>query len=98
MARHSKEDLPCVRFGEEPGSPMLIFVKPASDKIEPLAFTLRVAPAKFAAVLFALAAENAPFGNDPANPTNGQMSDTQGGGMGRIYLKLDDGHLMCFCC
>lgn len=95
---------PCVRLagaessGMPGGGPSVVFVK-AEKEVEPAHVAFRLAPGKFAQVLFALAAENQPFGNDPANPTNSAMADTTGGGMGRVYFRLEDGgHLIEFCC
>lgn len=97
---------PCIRLagaesaGMPGGGPAVVFLKAAGD-VEPMHLTFRLTPARFAAVLFALAAENTPFGNDPANPTNSAMADTTGGGMGRVYFRLPDtsaSHLIEVCC
>lgn len=97
---------PCVRLAGDDsasmagGGPTVVFVKAASEKPEPAHLAFRLAPAKFAAVLFALASENQNFGNDTASPENGQMADTTGGGMGRVFFRVpgEENIMIEFCC
>jgi catechol 2,3-dioxygenase-like lactoylglutathione lyase family enzyme len=59
---------------------------------EPHHVAFRVTERVFTGAIDRLRQRGWPFGNDPANPRNGQADDPLGG-LGRIYFRDANGHL-----
>jgi catechol 2,3-dioxygenase-like lactoylglutathione lyase family enzyme len=73
----------------------LLFSDAETVNIEHIAF--RVDQQRFEGVLSRLREFAVPFGNDPAETSNGRTDDFLGG-VGRIYFEDDNGHLFEVVC
>nr|WP_232662271.1 VOC family protein [Pseudonocardia sp. TRM90224] len=84
-------DMSSVPVGD--GAMLLYMTVGATDDIPRGHLALRVDPDRFAGVVAGLRERGIAFGNNPAEPENGETTDCLGEA-GRLYFSDPDGHLL----